>query len=75
MIDTPDKPPPSVTRRILILLGKIVVSVGLMALLLAKTDLATLWGHFRSASLPWLGAALALYLVMILVSAWRWHIT
>ena len=72
--DTPDNPPPSVTRRIVILLGKILVSVGLMALLLARTDLAGLWSHFRSASLPWLGAALAFYLVMILISAWRWHL-
>ncbi|MCX6539124.1 MAG: lysylphosphatidylglycerol synthase transmembrane domain-containing protein [Acidobacteria bacterium] len=74
MIDTPDSPPPSTTRRIATLLVKIVVSAGLMALLLAKTDLASLWSHFRSASLLWLGAALALYLVMILISAWRWHL-
>jgi hypothetical protein len=74
MIDTPDNPPPSTTRRIVILLAKIVVSAGLMAVLLAKTDLPNLWSHFRSASVLWLGAALALYLVMILVSAWRWHL-
>ena len=74
MIDTPDSPPPTTTRRVVTLLAKIVVSAGLMALLLAKTDLPNLWSHFRSASLPWLGAALAFYLVMILVSAWRWHL-
>ncbi len=74
MIDTPASPPPSAARRIVTLLAKIVVSAGLMALLLAKTDLASLWGHFRHASLLWLGVALGLYLVMILVSAWRWHL-
>jgi len=74
MIDTPDSPPPTTTRRVVTLLAKIVVSAGLMALLLAKTDLPSLWSHFRGASLPWLGAALAFYLVMILVSAWRWHL-
>ncbi len=31
-----------------------------------------LWQVARSASLPWLSGALALYLLMIAVSAWRW---
>jgi len=80
MIDTPDTqdapgtPPPSAARRIITLLVKIVVSAGLMTVLLAKTDLATLWSHVRSASLLWLAAALVLYLAMILISAWRWHL-
>ena len=74
MTDTPDRPPQTTTRRVVTLLAKIVVSAGLMTLLLARTDLATLWSHFRHASLLWLGAALALYLLMILISAWRWHL-
>jgi uncharacterized membrane protein YbhN (UPF0104 family) len=74
MIDTPENPPPSITRRLLTLLAKLVVSAGLMTLLLAKTDLASLGNHFRHASLLWLGTALSLYLVMILISAWRWHL-
>jgi uncharacterized membrane protein YbhN (UPF0104 family) len=32
-----------------------------------------LWSEMRQASRGWLGAALVLYLVMILVSAWRWE--
>ena len=69
-----DDPTPSLARRVLTLLLKIVVSVGLMALLLAKTDLPNLWEHFRHASLAWLVFALALYLVMVLISAWRWGV-
>ncbi|MEI6668260.1 MAG: lysylphosphatidylglycerol synthase transmembrane domain-containing protein [Acidobacteriota bacterium] len=74
MSETPDSPPPSSARRVVTLLLKIVVSAGLMTLLLAKTDLASLWSHFRSASPLWLAAALGLYLLMIVVSAWRWHL-
>lgn len=75
---TPDsedaEPKPSVTKRLLTLLLKIVISGGLMAALLARTDLGNLWEHFRHASLAWLVAALVLYLLMILISAWRWHL-
>ena len=31
-----------------------------------------LWAYTRAASLPWLVAALALYFLMVLASAWRW---
>jgi len=72
--DAPDPPRTSAARRILTLLVKIVVSAGLMAVLLAKTDLASLWSHFRHASLAWLAVALALYLAMVVISAWRWHL-
>ena len=34
--------------------------------------MSRLWAVGRTASLPWLAGALALYLAMILVSAWRW---
>jgi len=53
---------------------KVGVSVALLYILLARVDLARLWQVARSASLPWLAAALAVYFVMILVSAWRWQI-
>jgi glycosyltransferase 2 family protein len=61
-------------RTALIWIVKIVVSVGLMYVLLSRVDLPRLWLTARTASLPWLAVALALYLAMILVSAWRWQV-
>ncbi len=43
-------------------------------MLFAQTDASSLYDAMRRASLPWLAAALALYLVMILASAWRWNL-
>ena len=60
------------SRSLAIGAAKAVVSVGLLALLLSRVDLARLWSYARHASMAWLAAALALYLVMILASAWRW---
>ncbi len=59
-------------RRALVLALKIVVSVGLLALLIWKSDPPRLWHYVRSASLTWLAAALGVYFLMILASAWRW---
>ena len=59
-------------RAILIPCLKAGVSVALLALLFSKVDVARLWTVARTASIPWLVLALALYLGMILVSAWRW---
>jgi uncharacterized membrane protein YbhN (UPF0104 family) len=71
--DPPSVPAaPSRTRRRLILLAKIVISVALLWLLVARSDVPRLWAYARSASLPWLAAALALYFLMVLASAWRW---
>jgi uncharacterized protein (TIRG00374 family) len=67
-------PAPHPVRRLLILLAKTVVSVGLLWLLLGRVDLTRLWAYARHASLPWLAAALVLYLAMVLVSAWRWEL-
>ena len=60
------------TRAILIPCLKAGVSVALLALLFSKVDVARLWTVARTASIPWLVLALALYFGMILVSAWRW---
>ena len=65
---------PSALRRTLTLLLKIVVSVGLLYLLLGRTDLSRLWSYVRNASAVWLAAALLLYLVMVLASGWRWRV-
>jgi uncharacterized membrane protein YbhN (UPF0104 family) len=64
----------SLGRPALIWAVKIVVSGGLLYYLLSQVDLARLWSLARTASVPWLVAALALYLVMVIVSAWRWDL-
>lgn len=65
-------PQPSRARTILVPLIKATVSIGLLAALLSRVDAGRLWAVARTASFPWLAGALALYLAMILVSAWRW---
>ena len=64
--------PPSPARRRIILLVKIAVSVGLLALLVTRSDAPRLWSYVRSASIIWLAGALGFYLLMVLASAWRW---
>lgn len=51
---------------------KIVVSGGLLWLLLTNVDLERLWLTARTASPAWLAGALGLYLLMCVLSAWRW---
>jgi glycosyltransferase 2 family protein len=51
---------------------KAVVSLALLAVLLSRVDLTRLWSAARDASPVWLAGALGLYLLMILLSAWRW---
>jgi uncharacterized protein (TIRG00374 family) len=63
---------PHVARNAFIWILKIAVSGGLLYLLLSRVDISRLWTLARAASIPWLLVALALYLVMILISAWRW---
>lgn len=65
---------PNRVRGVLTLLVKITVSVGLLGILLGRVDLARLWTLARHASLAWLAAAVAAYLAMIGVSAWRWRL-
>lgn len=62
----------SKSRVVLVL--KSTVSIGLLAVLFAQTDASSLYDAMRRASLPWLAAALALYSMMILASAWRWNL-
>jgi glycosyltransferase 2 family protein len=62
------------TRRLLLNLVKAGVSLALLAFLFSRVDAARLWQLARSASLPWLLAALGLYYAMIGVSAWRWGV-
>jgi hypothetical protein len=74
----PDSSSPARThpgRQALIWILKIVVSGGLLYLLVSHVpEPSRLWTLVRAASVSWLLAALALYLLMILVSAWRWRL-
>jgi uncharacterized protein (TIRG00374 family) len=72
-VDTkPDELPPTRARRLLAPVLKAVVSVALLWVLFSRVDVARLWSVARTASAPWLVGALALYLLMVLTSAWRW---
>lgn len=66
--------PARARRRPWLWVAKVLVSGGLLYLLFSRVDMARLWETTRTASWTWLGAALLLYLVMVLISAWRWHL-
>jgi uncharacterized membrane protein YbhN (UPF0104 family) len=67
------QPAPHSRARQWLLIGlKLVVSTVLLAILFSRTDLSGLWSSVRSASLPWVAAALGLYVVQMIVSTWRW---
>jgi glycosyltransferase 2 family protein len=70
--DTDTPTGPTRARRLLISVLKAAVSVALLWVLFSRVDVARLWSIARSASAPWLVGALALYLLMVLASAWRW---
>ncbi len=70
--DAGPEPTRSRTRQVLILALKLIVSLGLLAVLFERTDLGGLWRSLRTASLAWVAAALGIYLVQMLVSTWRW---
>jgi uncharacterized protein (TIRG00374 family) len=76
MRESVEETPPaqSLARRVVVLLLKAVVSVGLLALLLSRTDTSRLWAYARNASPAWLALALALYTASLFLAAWRWHL-
>jgi len=59
-------------RRLLVLVAKVAVSVGLLALLISQMDPTRFWAYARTASIGWLVAALGLYFVVIALNSWRW---
>ena len=65
-------PRPSRLRRIVPTVIKVTVSVALIAVLFSRVDAGRLWETARTASPTWLLAAIAIYLGMIIASAWRW---
>ncbi len=75
--DSPDiepVPASAPTRGRVLLLVKLVVSVGLLALLFRQTNVAAVAERVRGLSPVWLAVALGLLAVMVLVSAWRWRL-
>jgi uncharacterized protein (TIRG00374 family) len=48
--------------------------VGLLYVLFVRIDPGHLWQLIRNASLLWIVVALALYVLMLLVSTWRWQL-
>jgi uncharacterized membrane protein YbhN (UPF0104 family) len=68
------QPDASSTRHYALLALKISVSLVLLAVLFSRIDVGRLWTTARNASPLWLGAALALYLVNVIASIWRWHL-
>jgi uncharacterized membrane protein YbhN (UPF0104 family) len=70
--DIPERP--SRARTLLVTIIKIVVSLGLLAVLFSRVDVSRLWSITRQASVSWLTMALLLYFAMILTSAVRWAV-
>jgi len=66
--DAPTRSP----RRPLLFALKLIVSIVLLAILIRRSDAPRLWEYVRTASVGWLAAAVGLYFLMILASAWRW---
>jgi uncharacterized protein (TIRG00374 family) len=69
----PAKPAPAL-RSALLWIVKIGVSAGLLYVLFVRIDAGNLWRLIRGASALWVIAALALYLLMLIVSTWRWQL-
>src|SRR5215203_2479117 len=68
------QPRPHRARSIAISTVKAAVSIGLLWILFSRVDVSRLWSVARNASVVWLGAALLLYLTMVLSSAVRWGV-
>ena len=68
-----EQPRHSSARRYVFIALKISVSIVLLAILFSRVDISSLWIKARSASIPWLIAAMGVYAVNVLASTWRWH--
>jgi uncharacterized membrane protein YbhN (UPF0104 family) len=69
-----DSHPTSSVRRYGVMAVKFAVSALLLGVLFSRIDMSRLWAGARRASLLWLSVALAVYLVNIVASTWRWHL-
>ncbi len=72
MTTGPEPTPRSRTRALIAPVIKAVVSIALLWVLFSRVDTGRLWAVARTASAPWLIGGLALYLLMVVTSAWRW---
>lgn len=63
---------PRAHRRPWLWVVKGLISGGLLYVLFSRIDIARLWATARTASWSWLATALGLYLLMVMISAWRW---
>ena len=71
---TPSERSSPLLRRLLFILLKLSLSVGLMAFVLRDTSLASLWAMLRRVQPGWAIAALCAHIVMMAVSVWRWNL-
>ena len=53
---------------------KVAVSVALLVMLFRRADVAKMGAQFRQMDLIWVAAALGVYGLMLMVSAWRWQL-
>lgn len=60
-------------RRLLSFGLKLLVSVGLLAVLFRQTDVADVVERLRNVDLMWVGTALAAHALLLLISGWRWR--
>ena len=56
------------------LILKIVISVGLLVMLVRQTDTTALLARFQQMDARWMLAALGLYALMVVLTAWRWKV-
>jgi uncharacterized membrane protein YbhN (UPF0104 family) len=61
-------------RRYAVLAAKLAVSIVLLTILFSRIDAGRLWSSARQASIAWILTALAVYLLNVLASVWRWHL-
>jgi hypothetical protein len=61
-------------KRTLLLIAKIAVSLALLTYLFSTTDLTAIERRVRTGDPLLLGLAVGVYGLMLLVSAWRWHV-
>lgn len=53
---------------------KVAVSVALLGVLFSRADVSAMGARFRQMDLGWMAAALAVYGLMLVISAWRWQL-
>jgi len=69
-----DQTETSPARRYAVTALKLAVSVVLLAVLFTRVDVHQLWASARRASLSWLVAASAIYLLTLVAATWRWKL-